>query len=115
MRRGRRPLADCGLTRAKTTAPPTTRRTAPIYRDVGLIDGLPRSASCTAGTDVVGAVLTRADLILLQQENPSVCAKLIMAIAMRIGARLRENTEKLKRYVQLTKAMQQEIDHLMPT
>ncbi len=86
-----------------------------MHGDVGLIDGLPRSASCTAGTDVVGAVLTRADLILLQQENPSVCSKLIMAIAMRIGARLRENTEKLKRYVQLTKAMQQEIDHLMPT
>jgi hypothetical protein len=33
---------------------------------------------------------------------------------MRIGDRLRDNTSKLKMYVQLTKAMQQEIDHLMP-
>jgi hypothetical protein len=31
---------------------------------------------------------------------------------MRTGERLRDNTQKLKKYAQLTKAMQQEIDHL---
>ena len=38
-----------------------------------------------------------------------------MAVAMRMASRLRDNTEKLKKYVQLTKVMQQEIDYLLPS
>jgi hypothetical protein len=38
----------------------------------------------------------------------------MMAIAMRIGDRLRDNTEKLKKFVQLTRTMQQEINHIRP-
>lgn len=86
-----------------------------MHGELGLFDGMPRSASCTASSDVVCAVLTRQGLQGLLDKHPTVCAKLMMAISMRIGERLRDNTEKLKRYVQLTKAMQQEIDHLMPT
>ena len=37
------------------------------------------------------------------------------AIALRIAERLRDTAEKLKMYTQLVQAMQQEIDHLMPT
>jgi hypothetical protein len=33
---------------------------------------------------------------------------------MRVGERLRDNTSKLRKYVQLTRAMQEEIDFLMP-
>jgi CRP-like cAMP-binding protein len=85
-----------------------------MHGDMGLIDGLPRSASCTASTDLQCAVLTRESMTRLLGKHPQICAKLAVAIAMRIGGRLRDNTEKLKKYVQLTKAMQEEIDHLMP-
>lgn len=42
-------------------------------------------------------------------ENPAVAAKLMLAVSLRIAERLRENADKLKLYVQLTQAMQQEI------
>ncbi len=82
--------------------------------DLGLIDGLARSASCTASTDLDCAVLTRDNIARLLADHPDVCAKLMMAIAMRMSDRLRDNTSKLKKYVQLTKVMQQEIDSLLP-
>jgi CRP/FNR family cyclic AMP-dependent transcriptional regulator len=85
-----------------------------MHGDLGLIDGLPRSASCTASTDLQCAVLTRESIVRLLDAHPRICAKLMLAISMRIGERLRDNTVKLKKYVQLTKMMQQEIDHLMP-
>jgi CRP-like cAMP-binding protein len=85
-----------------------------MHGDLGLIDGLPRSASCTASTDLQCAVLTRSSIAQLLDAHPKICAKLMIAISMRVGERLRDNTSKLKKYVQLTKAMQEEIDHLMP-
>lgn len=85
-----------------------------MHGELGLIDGLPRSASCTASTDLECAVLTRESISLLLDEHPRICAKLMIAISMRVGDRLRDNTSKLKKYVQLTKAMQEEIEHLMP-
>ena len=85
-----------------------------MHGDLGLIDGLPRSASCTASTDLQCAVLTRESIGRLLDAHPRICAKLMLAISMRMGERLRDNTVKLKKYVQLTKVMQQEIDHLMP-
>jgi CRP-like cAMP-binding protein len=85
-----------------------------MHGELGLIDGLPRSASCTASSDLRCAILTREGMLQLLNDDPRIGAKLMMAIAMRIGERLRDNTEKLKKYVQLTKTMQQEIDRLMP-
>jgi CRP-like cAMP-binding protein len=85
-----------------------------MHGELGLIDGLPRSASCTASSDIRCAILTREGMLQLLKDDPRIGAKLMMAISMRIGDRLRDNTEKLKKYVQLTKTMQQEIDRLMP-
>ena len=85
-----------------------------MHGELGLIDGLPRSASCTASSDLHCVILTREGMLQLLTDDPKMGAKLMMAIAMRIAGRLRDNTQKLKKYVQLTKAMQQEIDHLMP-
>ncbi|MBK7657090.1 MAG: hypothetical protein IPJ18_20800 [Betaproteobacteria bacterium] len=68
----------------------------------------------TASTKLRCAILTREAMEELLKDHPKIGAKLMMAIAMRIGDRLRDNTEKLKKYVQLTKTMQQEIDRLMP-
>ncbi|GEM_PF-406186 len=86
-----------------------------MHGELGLIDGLPRSASCTASSDLQCVILTREAMLQLLTDDPKMGAKLMMAIAMRVAGRLRDNTQKLKKYVQLTKAMQQEIDHLMPT
>ena len=85
-----------------------------MHGELGLIDGQPRSASCTASTKLRCAILTREAMEEILKDHPRIGAKLMMAIAMRIGDRLRDNTEKLKKYVQLTKTMQQEIDRLMP-
>lgn len=85
-----------------------------MHGDLGLIDGRPRSASCTASSALRCAILTREGMQQLLEDNPRIGAKLMMAISMRMSDRLRDNTEKLKKYVQLTKTMQQEIDRLMP-
>ncbi len=80
-----------------------------LIGELGMFDGLPRYASCIAATQLRCAILTREALNSLMQENPSVAAKLLLAVSLRIGARLREMTDKLKMYVQLTQAMEQEI------
>ena len=51
----------------------------------------------------------------LGKDDPETASKLMSAIALRIAERLRDTSEKLKMYTQLVQAMQQEIDHLMPT
>lgn len=81
-----------------------------LIGEMGLLDGEPRSASCTATTDVHGAILTREGLGKLLDDDPRTAAKLMMAISLRIAVRLRESTDKLKMYTQLTQAMQQEIN-----
>ena len=83
-----------------------------MHGELSLIDGLPRSASCTASTQLSCAILTRDGMQQLLRDDPRMGAKLMVAIAMRIGNRLRDNTDKLKRFVQLTKTLQQEVDEL---
>ena len=80
-----------------------------LIGELGLLDGKARYASCVAATPLRAAVLTRESLDLLMHEEPAIAAKLILGISMRIGVRLREVTDKLKMYVQLTQAMEQEI------
>jgi CRP-like cAMP-binding protein len=86
-----------------------------LIGEMGLIDGQARLASCTASTDVTCAILSRTALEKLSQDDPATAAKLLLAVSMRIAERLRDTSEKVKRYSQLVQAMQQEIDHLMPT
>ena len=86
-----------------------------LIGEMGLVDGRARLASCTASTDARCAVLTRKALEKLGEEDPHTAAKLMFAVSVRIAERLRETSEKLKMYIQLVQAMQQEIDHLMPT
>lgn len=86
-----------------------------LIGEMGLVDGQARLASCTASTDVVCALLSRAALEKLSSDHPETAAKLMLAVSMRIAERLRDTTEKLRLYSQLVIAMQQEIDRLMPT
>ncbi|MES2943241.1 MAG: cyclic nucleotide-binding domain-containing protein [Pseudomonadota bacterium] len=86
-----------------------------LIGEMGLVDGQARLASCTASSDVNCAILSRAALEKLGEDDPRTAAKLMFAVSLRVAERLRDTTEKLKKYSQLVKAMQQEIDHLMPT
>jgi len=86
-----------------------------LIGEMGLLDGEPRSASCTSITTVRCAILTRAALNQLMHDDPATAAKLMMAISLRIAVRMRESADKLKLYAQLTQAMQEEINTLMPT
>ena len=80
-----------------------------LIGELGLIGGQARYASCIAATPLRCAILTREALHQLMEENALVAAKLMLAVSHRIGVCLREVTDKLKMYVQLTQAMEQEI------
>lgn len=86
-----------------------------LIGEMGLVDGEPRTASCTASTELRCAILSRESLEELIEADPRTGAKLMMAIASRIAERFRDSADKLKLYTQLVQAMQQEIDRLMPT
>jgi CRP/FNR family transcriptional regulator, cyclic AMP receptor protein len=99
------------------TSPVTTAvlGSGSLLGEMGIVDGEPRSATCTATSDVRAAIFTRAALETLMTEHPAIGAKFMMSISLRIAERLRDTADKLKLYTQLTQAMQQEIDRLMPT
>ena len=80
-----------------------------LIGELALIDGEPRHASCTAASNLRCAILTREALEQLMSDQPTVAAKLMLAVSARIAVRLRENFDKLKLYVKLTQAMEQEI------
>ena len=78
-----------------------------LIGEMGLVDGQARLASCTASTDVHCAILSREALEKMGDEDPKTAAKLMFAVSLRVAERLRDTTEKLKRYSQLVRAMQQ--------
>lgn len=80
-----------------------------LIGELGFLDAQPRYATCVAATPLRCAILTREALNRLMLENSPVAAKLMLALSLRISVRLREITDKLKMYVQLTQAMEQEI------
>ena len=80
-----------------------------LIGELGMIGGQARYASCIAATPLRCAILTREALHQLMEENALVAAKLLLAVTYRVGVCLREVTDKLKMYVQLTQAMEQEI------
>lgn len=59
--------------------------------------------------------MNREALAQLLKDDPRTAAKLMLAVSLRIADRLRESAHKLQMYAQLTLAMQQELDRLMPT
>ena len=81
-----------------------------LIGEMGLIDGAPRSATCTALTDLKLAILTREALQGLVELHPAVAARLLLAVAGLLGVRVRENNRRLRTLSQLAKAMQRELD-----
>lgn len=93
------------------TEPVTIKVLGPgsLVGEVGLVDREPRSASCTASTDVVCAILTREAIEALIDTEPRVGAKLLLAISVRLAERLRDNARKLRLYAKLAQAMSMEM------
>jgi CRP/FNR family transcriptional regulator, cyclic AMP receptor protein len=97
---------------------------APIYMtvlgigsalgDMGLIDGSTRSVNCIASTPTRCAILTKKMLRELCDDHPAVAAKLMSLICIGVSVRLRDITEKFKRYVQLNRALSEELNDLTP-
>ena len=81
-----------------------------LIGEMGIIDGGPRSATCTASTDLALAVLTREALTRLMDTHPSVAARLLLTMSKRIADHLRETNRKLMTFAQVSKALQQELD-----
>lgn len=84
-----------------------------LIGEMGVLDGSPRSATCTAVTDMAAAVLSRAALRRLLKAEPAVGARLLLAISKRMADRLRETTRKLRTFAQMNKALQQELQVVM--
>lgn len=86
-----------------------------LIGEMGLLDGEPRAASCTASSPLTCAILTRRALEELLVDDPQTTAKLMLAVSIRIAQRMRDTSDKLKRYAQLTQTMQHEINRLLPS
>lgn len=83
-----------------------------IIGEMGLLDGSPRSATCTASSAVQAGGLSRKALERLIEEHPRIGAKLMVGLSKRLADRLRAMSEQLLMYAQLTGSMQQEINTL---
>ncbi len=81
-----------------------------LIGEMGVLDGSPRSATCTATTDLLVALLSREALLALIKQHPSVSARLVLAIAKRLSDHLREANRKIKTLGGLSRALQQELD-----
>lgn len=81
-----------------------------LIGEMGLLDTGPRSASCTASTNIQCAVMTREALELLIAEQPAIGAKFLLAVSARIAERYRDTQKKLKLFARLASTMQEELD-----
>jgi CRP-like cAMP-binding protein len=83
-----------------------------VLGEVALLDGLPRSAQCTALSPVRAAGLTRSALQAMLDQQPRVAAKLMIALSQRITERLRGMGQQLQVYADLAASLQAEVDRL---
>lgn len=84
-----------------------------LIGEMGVLDNSPRSATCTAMTDIAAAVLSRAALRRLLRAEPAVGARLLLAISKSMADRLRDTTRKLRTFAQMNRALQQELQVVM--
>jgi CRP-like cAMP-binding protein len=84
-----------------------------LIGEMGVLDGSPRSATCTAATDVAAAILSRTALMRLLKAEPLVGSRLLLAISARMAERLRETTRKMRTFAQMNKALQEELQLAM--
>jgi CRP/FNR family cyclic AMP-dependent transcriptional regulator len=83
-----------------------------VIGEMALLDGAPRSASCTTVSSVQAAALSRHGLEALIDQQPRVAVKLLIGLGSRIGERLRALGEQLQMYADVVERQQQQIDRL---
>ena len=83
-----------------------------LMGELALLDGAPRSATCTAVSPVIAAGLSAGGLQRLIELHPQIAVKLVIYIAQSASDRLRSLSEQLQMYDQITASMQQEINQL---
>jgi CRP/FNR family transcriptional regulator, cyclic AMP receptor protein len=81
--------------------------------ELSLMDGGVRSLTCTASGNTRCATLTKGMLQRMAIEHPDIATKLISIIFIGVSVRLRDLTEKLKRYVRLNQTMNEELRETM--
>jgi len=81
-----------------------------LIGEMGVIDGEPRSASCTSLTDVKLGVLSRGALMQLISQHPGAASRLVLAMSKGLAERLRESNRRLRTLSQVTRALQAELD-----
>jgi len=93
------------------TEPVTIRVLGPgsLIGEIGLVDKEPRSASCTAGTDIWCAILTREAVLSMITKDSVVAARLLLGVSANIAERLRDTNRQLKLYARLATAMREEL------
>jgi CRP/FNR family cyclic AMP-dependent transcriptional regulator len=84
-----------------------------LIGEMGVLDGSPRSARCTATTDIAAAVMSRTALMRLLRDHPRTGSRLLLAISKRMADRLRETNRKLRTFAQMNKALQEELQVVM--
>jgi len=83
-----------------------------IIGEMALLDGAPRSVSCTAVSAVLAAGLSRRGLEELMAEYPVVAAKLVVVLATRIADRLRAVSQQVQLYAQLAAERSDELQRI---
>lgn len=83
-----------------------------VLGEMSLLDGAPRSATCTAVTNLLAAGLARKGLERLIEEHPRVGAKLLAGLAQRMAERLRSTAEQLQMYGQIDAQSRQDLSRV---
>ncbi|VTU17496.1 Crp/Fnr family transcriptional regulator [Variovorax sp. PBL-E5] len=81
-----------------------------LIGEMGVIDGAPRSASCTTLTEVKLGILSRAALLELVGTRPVVAARLMLGLCKGMADRLRDSNRRLRTLSQVSRALQSELD-----
>lgn len=76
-----------------------------VLGEMAVLDGAPRSATCTAVTAVQAAGLARRGLERLIDEHPKVAARLMVVLAQHMAERLRALDDQLRMYGQIHTAI----------
>ena len=83
-----------------------------LIGELGMFDGDPRSATCTAASEMYAAMLGQEHLEKLMVEKPAVSAKLLSVILQRVSQKLRVTTEKLRKLSAINNSLSSEMGAL---
>ena len=96
---------ETGTTLPEMGVPIAVLGAGTVLGEMAVLDGAPRSATCTAVTAVQAAGLARRGLERLIDEHPKVAARLMVVLAQHMAERLRALDDQLRMYGQIHAAI----------